>query len=134
MKKKFKITEKRRKRKTLIRLLDSAFSKYIRAKYAKNGLVWCFTCSKRLPIKEIQNGHYISRACLVLRYDEDNCRPQCSSCNIFRNGQSVTFRENLVKELGEDKVKALEALRFKVFKPSSDWFEDKLKHYNALLF
>ena len=127
MKKKFKKTKTRIKRVTLIRKLDSAFSKHIRQKYAdSNGLVFCFTCPKRYHWKEIQNGHYVTRSCIALRWDEDNCRPQCAGCNIFRNGQPITFRENLVKEIGEPAVVLLEQQRFKVFKPSIEWFEDML--------
>ena len=134
MKKKFKHTKTRVKRKTLIRKLDSEFSKYIRQKYAeKNGQVYCFTCTHKAHWKEMQNGHYISRACLILRWNEQNCRPQCAGCNIFRSGKPVDFRENLVKEIGEEEVKTLEASRFKIFKVDIDWFEERLAHYTELL-
>jgi hypothetical protein len=131
MAKRFVKSKKQIKRSTLTRNLDKAFSSYIRHKYANwKGEVFCFTCPKRLPIKEIQNGHYITRGCLILRWNENNCRPQCASCNIFRNGQPVTFRENLVKEMGEADVKSLEAERFKIFKPTIEWMQEQIRYYN----
>lgn len=131
MAKRFTKTKKQIKRSTLIRNLDSAFSKFIRTKYAdRAGLVFCFTCSKRMHWKEIQNGHYITRSCAILRWHENNCRPQCASCNIFRSGQPVTFRENLVEELGEETVKLLEAERWKIFKPSQEWLIERIRFYH----
>jgi hypothetical protein len=129
---KYKKTKKRIARKTLIRRLDSVLSKYVRKKYSDSkGWTSCFTCGKRAHWKHIQNGHYISRKVLQLRYEEDNCRPQCVGCNIFKNGVPITFRENLVKELGEERVKEMEASRFAVFKVGDDWFEEKLIKYKT---
>src|SRR3990167_3709111 len=53
--KKFSIKIRKAKRSTLVSRLDAVFSLFIRQKYAKNGLVACYTCPKILPIKRIQN-------------------------------------------------------------------------------
>ena len=70
---------KKPSRKNLIKKLDSVFSEYIRRKYAdRDGIVKCFTCNKSAYWKGqgMQNGHFISRASRILRWEEDNCRPQ----------------------------------------------------------
>lgn len=80
--------------------LDAIFSKYIRAKYAKNGMVACYTCGAVKPISEMQNGHFISRSYLATRYLEENCRPQDWGCNAkhLGNGRPVEFARKLEEE------------------------------------
>lgn len=79
--------------------LDTIFSKYIRQKYAdKNGMVKCYTCPSIEPVTMIQNGHYISRQHMYLRWDERNCRPQCDVCNELKKGNLGVYKNNLEKE------------------------------------
>ena len=103
--------KKKLKKKSVSKLkkeLDSVFSKYIRHKYSKNGLVACYTCGVVKPIKQMQNGHFQSRKHLSTRWSEDNCRPQDVGCNVFKYGEQYKFGEKLKKE-GID----VEALIFK---------------------
>lgn len=90
--------------------LDEVFSLYIRHKYAVNGMVKCYTCDVVKPIKEMQNGHYISRGVLATRFLEINCRPQCVGCNVFKHGNYIVYTRRLEEELGVEKVKKLEAM------------------------
>jgi hypothetical protein len=79
--------------------LDAIFSKYIRHKYADiDGLVKCYTCPSVEPIGMIQNGHYISRQHMFLRWDERQCRPQCAICNNLKRGNLSIFKNNLESE------------------------------------
>ena len=88
---------------------DSIFSTYIRLKYADDNLdVQCFTCDKVLPYKKIQNGHFYSRGILSLRYDEQNCRPQCYGCNIAQKGNYIEYYKRLEKEIGKGGMDYLE--------------------------
>jgi hypothetical protein len=82
----------------LIAKLDALFSKCIRNKYAVNGMVKCFTCPKVLPIARIQNGHFISRANLATRWLENNCRPQCATCNGNHEVNTRPFEDALIGE------------------------------------
>lgn len=82
----------------LKRELDKIFSIYVRQKYAKEGKVRCYTCGATKDIKEIQNGHFVSRSILSLRFDERNCRPQCVGCNVFGGGKVAVFGNNLEME------------------------------------
>ena len=109
--------------------LDAVFSKYIRAKYSKNGLVKCYTCNHWGEIKRMQNGHFNPRQHLATRYDERNCRPQCFACNMYYGGNPATFAKNLVEEYGEGIIKELEQSRYQVFKVGTDWYEQKIKEY-----
>jgi len=78
---------------------DRVFSLFIRKKYANwKDEVICFTCGKVFKITEIQNGHYVSRVYNNLRWSEKNCRPQCYSCNVMKNGNMDEFAIRLEKE------------------------------------
>ncbi len=89
---------------------DSLFSKHIRNKYAdKNGIIQCYTCPFKGPINKMQCGHLVSRFYLATRYDERNCRPQCITCNVWRNGRVPEFAAKLQAELGNGIVEELYA-------------------------
>jgi hypothetical protein len=50
----------------------------------------------------------------------------------MHGGRPIDFRENLVNELGESKVKELEAKRKELFKPSDEWFLTQIQKYELL--
>jgi len=43
----------------------------------------------------------MSRKHLATRFDEDNCKPQCPGCNIFKYGEQYKFGQKLGSELAE---------------------------------
>lgn len=87
---------------------DELFSKYIRLKNAdQEGWVSCYTCAASVEWKYIQNGHFVSRVHLSTRWDEENCRPQCYSCNCLRNGNYDVYSLRLTKEKGPDILEEL---------------------------
>lgn len=97
--------------------LDYVLSLYIRYKYSDSaGMVKCFTCPKVLPIKEIQNGHYVKRSHKATRHLYSNCRPQCPECNNDHNYDETPYTNALeaeqpglaeqLKELGKQTYKA----------------------------
>lgn len=70
-----------KKQKSISRLkkdADRVFSLWIRKRDKK-----CVTCGST---QNLQCGHYISRSCNQLRYDEVNCHAQCMPCNVFKRG------------------------------------------------
>lgn len=120
------------KRKTLVKKLDAIFSEYIRRKHAdKNGIVKCYTCNKKAYWKGegMQNGHFISRSSRILRWREDNCRPQCYACNCMRYGQAYIFGANLNKEFGFNKAEELLIESKKIIKQSDQDLLDLIDDY-----
>ena len=87
---------------------DAIFSKYIRNKYAKDGYISCVTCGLSKPITEMQAGHYISRSCNALRFDERNVFPQCYGCNVGRGGNYPKFTIYLLQRFGQDHLTQLD--------------------------
>lgn len=79
--------------------LDSLFSKWVRLSHAsEKGFVRCYTCGVLKYWKKIQNGHFISRQYLAIRFDPRNCRPQCVGCNVYGNGKQVEYARKLEAE------------------------------------
>ena len=115
---------------------DITFSRYVReAANTKLG-VECYTCGNYFPVKHIQCGHFVPRSFNITRFNLMNCHPQCVGCNIFKKGDLITYRERLVEEYGEDKVKILEQMRhdikqFKVYEliEIEQKYKAKLKEY-----
>jgi len=88
-------------RKGLIKKLDTIFSKFIRLDNydVEGGYVECYTCgTKKESIKNIHNGHFISRRFYPTRWDEGNCKPQCCNCNTYSQGQQYLFSLHLGAE------------------------------------
>lgn len=131
-------TKSRTKLKSLSKLkkeLDSVFSQYQRIRFAdKDGMVRCYTNPNvKMHWTKAHNGHYITRGCLNLRWHLDNSRPQSPGENIWKHGNPIQFRENLVKELGEGGVRYLEEARHVLFKPKREFYEFQIKSYSDKL-
>lgn len=84
----------------LINELDTLVSNYVRnSAKDENGLVQCYTCPTQLPVAQMQAGHYISRYCMLLRFDyARNIRPQCAYCNCGKHGNLSIFGQRLEEE------------------------------------
>ena len=92
-----------------IQRLDIAFSKYIRNRDSIDGTNKCFTCGAVNRIENLDNGHYISRQFMALRFNEYNCNPQCKVCNQYLGGNLEVYRENLIDKYGIELVEKLES-------------------------
>lgn len=90
--------------------LDTIFSKYIRLKDADSlGNVKCYTCGvvKQWQKDGMQAGHFMSRKHTVTRWDEQNVKPQCYTCNCHYYGRQYEFGLHLNKEYGAGTSEAL---------------------------
>ena len=112
---------------------DSVFSKYIRQKYSKNGLVQCVTCSTWKEIKYMQAGHYISRTYLSLRFFEKNVHPQCPACNVFKKGCLDEYAIWLIGTYGEGILEELNKKKYESKKYSRLEYEMFIKIYKDKL-
>lgn len=130
-----KVVTKKKKPKTITKLkkeLDDVFSKYIRHFYSLDGEnVECYTCGVVKPIKEMQNAHFWSRSHLSTRWEEENCRVGCVSCNIYKSGNYIVYTRKMLLELGEEKFKELEDLKNSTFKLTKSWLEEKIEYYSS---
>lgn len=116
--------------------LDAIFSKWVRLSNSNNdGYCFCITCEEKVFWLYIQNGHFISRSCLALRFDPNNTRPQCQPCNWAQmmgfgdNQKTFQFEENLADEIGEEGIKKLKEHRKDKVKYDSFWYIEKIEYY-----
>lgn len=72
--------------------------------------------------RDAEEGHYISRTNLIVKFDDRNTHPQCWRCNHELKGNTEVYRVKLVVRYGEAVVSALEALSKTKFKPDSEWY------------
>ena len=115
--------------------LDKYYSQYIRwVNSDDNGLVECYTCYVKKPVKEMQNGHFQSRRHTSTRWNDMNCKPQCVKCNMFNQGEQLKFYRRLVGEYGEDKIEEVIQLSKRTEKVSKadmiyliDMYKQKVK-------
>lgn len=113
--------------------LDDVFSKYIRHKYAVDGIVECYTCGVVKPIAQMQNAHFWSRTHLSTRWEEKNCRPGCVGCNVFKHGNYIEYTKRLLKELGQDEFEKLELLKNTNIKITRDDYMRMINEYTIKL-
>lgn len=102
---------KRKSVASLKKKADKIFSLYIRHRDSENGLAECITCGVMKPIKEMQNGHFVSRRSSKLRYDEFNCNAQCVGCNMFKQGEQYIYGKNIDRKYGKGTAESLMAQR-----------------------
>lgn len=96
------------RKKDIVKKADKLFSKYIRGKYAINGVVSCITCGKSDHVANMDAGHYIDRRWLGTRWDDRNVYPQCRHCNRFLDGNIDKFKEKLIYLHGDGILEDLE--------------------------
>ena len=106
--KKGKKAEKKETISSLKKELDTVFSEFIRLRHAdKEGMVTCYTSSKKMHWTKAHCGHFISRRHLGTRWDEINCQVQSVKENIFNQGNAPEFGRRLVAGFGQDVVDKL---------------------------
>lgn len=113
----------------LIKACDKEFSMEVRKLKVIGIVVFvpCFTCGNYYPPKKLHCGHYLSRYYKAARWNFDNARPQCMMCNMWKRGDPIVFRRNLIAEIGIKRVEAVEALRDAPIKLSREYLTTLLE-------
>ena len=139
--KRFNITDKQKKRirekiklgtkrLELVKILDSVFSKYIRMQHMdERGFVQCFTCPTSRPLAQMQNGHFVSRKNMSLRFEPINCRPQCKDCNEYKRGNLEVYAQRL----GEKVLDEIASLKRQNRRWTQDELQSEINHYRKLI-
>lgn len=109
--------------------MDAVFSRFIRQRDKHT----CYTCGLRMEANRSQNGHFIPRQYLSLRYSEVNCHCQCYACNMLYNGQPSAYALHLILDYGEDIIEKLERERRKITKLTPEYYETEIDRYSKLL-
>lgn len=116
----------------LIKKLDKVFSAYIRLRDTMpSGFFKCISCNQIKPFEQGDNGHYVNRQHMSLRFSEMNCNMQCRKCNRFDEGNIMGYRQSLVRKYGEQRVELLEAQKHETKHWSDFEIEAMIKHYTS---
>lgn len=117
----------------LIKEADKVFSRWIRLDAADvNGHAECYTCGSQKHWTFLQNGHYIKRGNLFLRFDPRNCRIQCETCNIGLGGNYPEYTKRLEAERPGIVQYLLEESRL-VYKPTRIEIKNIITEYTLKL-
>lgn len=90
---------------------DQAFSEYVRLRdctdyMEDNGLSKpagkCITCPKFDVYTKMDCGHFISRNCTPLRWDERNASLQCKGCNMQPSGEQYKHGRAIIQKFGTE--------------------------------
>lgn len=129
------ITTKKRKKKTDLAKRKEQLWKLCREIQIKRYGSDCYTCdSKNLEGSSRHLGHFIpSSICSTsMRYDLDNLRVQCYSCNINKSGNWPVYERNLIRD-GID-VQELkdrnEKTKNEMYR--ENWYVEKIENYQRL--
>jgi hypothetical protein len=120
-------------RRSLIRRIDQAFSRYIRQSHAVGGWVDCVTCGLRLPWEDSQAGHFVKRGHHATRWDERNVAPQCPRCNLYLDGAQDEFAAYIIRTHGTDALDDLLRLKRTEKRWRMHELRDLLEHYEGAL-
>ena len=89
---------------------DIPYSQWVRLSASDdNGYCQCYTCKTVKKWSEMECGHYIDRGNKGTRFLPINTHPQCFQCNHEKRGNLDVYRENLVRDYGEEAIQELEA-------------------------
>lgn len=110
--------------------LDRIFSEYIRLRDAdNNGYIRCISCGKVVFWKDADNGHFINRKHMSLRFSETNCNAQCRSCNRFDEGNMTGYNIGMIKKYGQQTVNLLILAKNQQHKISDAEYQILIKNY-----
>ncbi len=114
----------------LKKAIDREFSRYVRLRNADSrGYATCFTCGATKHWKEVDAGHFMSRAAMSTRWHELNVQFQCKPCNGFRSGEQYKFAQELDRVYGEGTADELVRMSKEMRKYSIEELEEILEHY-----
>lgn len=118
-------------RQDYIKELDSVFSTFIRLRDSNDKwIVICPLCWTRLPRKQSQNMHFVSRGVMKHRYDEKNCHAWCMRCNVILNGNYIAYTRRMQKMYGISYVDRLIADKWP-YKIPTPMLVEMIHHYQA---
>lgn len=76
----------------------------------ENGFCTCISTGKREEYQKLDGGHYISRRCRATELEHDNVWPQSKYANQYLGGDTLNYRDSLIRKIGLERVERLENL------------------------
>ena len=131
------MTSRKRRNPTLRSLKNKCwrvFSEYVRRKDADaGGTAYCFTCGAPKFWKELHAGHFVGGRTNSVLFNEDIVKPQCLTCNVFKNGNYGPYTLKMIDQYGRAKVEEFLSLRHQVKKYTLADLEELIQAYKLKL-
>lgn len=126
-----KLNKKKTKtRSQFIHELDSVFSYFIRLRDSDAyGNVVCPLDSSVSSFFQAQNMHFISRAVLRYRRDENNCFAWCMRCNVIQHWNYIAYTLFMQRKFWIKKVEEMLSNKLVPFKISTAEIQTKILEY-----
>uniref|UniRef100_A0A6H2A4B5 Putative lambda recombination protein n=1 Tax=viral metagenome TaxID=1070528 RepID=A0A6H2A4B5_9ZZZZ len=125
-----KIKKKIESKRKLDKKLWSIFSVYVRLRDSNSqGYLNCISCGELVHYKKAHAGHYIPTGFRYIKFNEYNVNGQCVRCNAFLQGNTDSYRHNLIDKAGLDIVEGLERDKHKIFIVKADWYLEMIEYY-----
>jgi len=113
-------------------LLDNVFSQFIRLRDTdENGYAKCISCGYTKYYDDLDNGHFINRKHMSLRYNETNCNAQCHNCNRFDESNFLGYLRGIKKKYGENIAEQLEVCKYQTMHFTEFELTELIKYYRA---
>lgn len=110
------------------------FSMFVRLRDSNEfGMGKCCTCGSVKHWKELQAGHYVTRAKESTLFDERNVQSQCAGCNMWQGGKPLEFEVHLDARYGNGCAAAIrEKARMPCKRIVSDYNRIELEYKSAV--
>ena len=111
--------------KDYIKLFQAVFNTFIRM---RDKDLPCVSCGV-YKCEEFHAGHMIPTTYQYHRFNEDNVHTQCSRCNTYLSGNITSYRIELIKRIGIERVEYLENTRHMMLEITIPQLKEKIIEY-----
>ena len=128
--------KKKEKKTVLHKKLRTIFNRYVRLRDCDNGrMVNCISCGKSITVYEAQAGHLYPDVTIFnnLRLNERNVNAQCSHCNMFLEGNTNEYRQNLKMKIGRKALNWLDEHARDFVIRDVEWYHKQIDYYTKAL-
>lgn len=119
-------------------IADDLHSLHTRLRDSFDGMYGkCITCDSIKLVKDMDNGHFMSRSRIATRWQENNTHLQCKGCNGFGGGKQYLHGVAIDKKYGvgtaeEIELQSRQIVKVKVkVEEAISYYMDKLDNYEV---
>lgn len=114
----------------LIKELDEVFSLFVRARDCDSlGLITCFVSGARVPWKQADAAHYMSRKHMATRFEEYNVHACSIDSNRFDPDHDVKYHTKMVLKYGRELPLQLDNMSKSMVKFTAAELQEKIEFY-----
>jgi hypothetical protein len=93
----------------------------------------CYTCDKPLQYKDRSACHFWAKGTHgAVRYDLDNLRSGCNTCNVWKSGNLAEYAVRLRKEIGDERFEALNTRAHQPHKFTAEELQEMIAEREAI--